>query len=98
MNIAVLLSAFLKVAPVALEVAGEVAGDLKLGSLAADLLRRSAVALIQDAKKTSTPIDDALAAVAGAIMDHVADLLAKGSLTEAKSLIAACAKLWGAAA
>jgi hypothetical protein len=94
MNIAVLLAAFLKVAPVALEVADE----LKLNTVAADLLRRSASALIADAKKTATPVDDALAAVASAIMNHIADLLSQGLLPEAKALIAACTKLWGAAA
>lgn len=90
MNLAALLSLLLKVAPVALQLADE----FKLNVVAADMLRKVAADLVAAAKKTATPIDDMLAAIASSIIDHIADLLAQGLVKEAEAVIAACQKTW----
>lgn len=89
MNFLAILAAVEQVAPVIIDVADE----LKLNKVAADLLRKLAVTLIADAKKTSTPIDDALTSVASTLLSHLADLLEQGSVAEAKAIFAAISKL-----
>lgn len=91
MNPILVITTIEKFAPAILEVADA----LKLNKLAADLVRKLAGALMAEAKKTASTLDDVIAVAVSAALDHVADLLEKGAAQEALALLSALGKLAG---
>lgn len=84
-----IIATLTKLAPVLIEAADA----LHLNTDAANLLRRVGTALIADAKKTDTPIDDAIASMLNAALDSIADLIAAGNAQNAVALLGALGKL-----
>lgn len=88
MEIAVLIATLQKAAPVVIEVADA----LHLNKLAADLVRKLTALLVEEAKKTATPVDDFLVSLLTGLLGHVADLLEQGAVQDAIGLLNAIGK------
>lgn len=89
MDLATIIAAIQKFAPLIIEVADV----LHLNALAADLLRKLTAQLVAGAKKTATPIDDIVMGLAAGVLGHIADLLEQGAVKEALALLGALGKL-----